>query len=118
VSIIDRKYRQSRDQYGLAIIEVTGRCTEDEIDDIEANCTRRYEMVPIPNASGAVLKSLDGTQPVKLEVEPPTFGGRKYECVKVDAYVNPFAYLQDGGSYDGHYITTYYVRYQEVGGTS
>ena len=75
MSILNENYGElSRDQYGLAIIEVTGRCTDDECTAIEAGCTWKYRMEEIPNSSGAVLKSLDGTSPTTVVVTHPTTG--------------------------------------------
>jgi len=118
MSFLERKYSLSRDANGLAIIDITGRCTENEIANVESNCTRRYEMVTLPNVSGAVLKSMDGTRPLITEIQPSTFGGRVYRCVKVDGTVNPFAYKQKQGPYAGKFIVHFMMRYQEVGGVA
>ena len=112
---INQNYEQSRDEHGLAIIEETGRCLGTDAADIEADCTRKYQMTPLPNASGAILKSMDGTQPRIIEVEPPTLTNRRYRCVKVDAYTNPLAPEQTAGTYSGSTILQYYIRWQEVG---
>jgi len=112
---LNDNYRITPDQYGLVIIEVTGRCTHDEVATIEANCCRDYKMVPIPNASGAVLKSLDGTQPRVVSVTPTTFGSKSYDCVKVEGRCNPLAPVQDAGDYSGSAIVTFFEKYQQVG---
>jgi len=118
VSKLEAKYQTETDANGLFVFVVTGRCTEDERSDIEDNCTRRFEMVTLPNASGAILKSMDGSQPRVLSVEPPTFGGASYDCVKVEGRCWPCAYQQADGPYSGHTILYYLIRYQQVGGTS
>jgi len=117
MAILDESYEVAVDSLGLALIEVTGRCTEDEAADIEGDCTKRYEMVALPNASGAILKSLDGTVPQLVEVEHP-LSGRSYNCVKVLGIANSFAPAQVGGPYDGNKILAFMIRYQEVGGVS
>lgn len=118
MSIVETKYRLSTDPNGLAVIEVSGRCTGDEAAAIEANCTRVFQMVRIPQARGAILKALDGTVPRIVEVEPSTLTSRRYRCVKVDGRCNPLAPAQTGGPYSASTILSYYVRYQEVGGVS
>ncbi len=118
MSILERRYRLSTDGYGLAVIEVTGRCTGEEAATIEANCTRRYVMVPLPNAAGAILKSLDGTQPTIVEVTPSTITSRTYRCVKVDGRVNPFTPQQQAGSHTGKTVLQFLMRYQQVGGVA
>lgn len=115
---LELKYRLSTDQYGLAVIEVTGRCTQDEVFAVEGNCTRRYSMVTLPNASGAVLKSLDGTTPWIELVTPSTIPARTYQCVKVDGRCNPHAYQQKDGPFTGYMILTFMKKYQEVGGVA
>ena len=115
MTILNENYRVSPGQYGLKVIEQTGRCTANERADIEANCTRRYTLVPLPNAAGALFKSLDGTTPKIFDGRPITFEGAKYVVVKVEGYCNPFAPVQEGGTYDGNAILSYYIRWQEVG---
>ena len=116
---LEQKYHLSTDtSNGLAVIEVTGRCTQDEVPGVEAGCTRRYTLVTLPNASGAVLKSLDGTQPAIYMVTPSTMPTRTYQCVKVDGRCNPHAYKQKDGPFAGYMIVSYYIKYQEVGGIS
>jgi len=116
--LIDEKYRYRTDQYGLAVITMYGRCTHDKQEEVESDCTRKYDMVSIPNTSGAVLKSLDGTFPTIVEVEPTNMPAQRYRCVKVDGRVNPYAPQQTGGPYDGYYILAYEITYQEVGGVA
>ena len=114
MAILESKYRVSYDQYGMRVIEVTGRCTSNEDSGIRRGCTRKYRMVEIPNSVGAILKPMDGTKPRVENVTPPTIGSR-VKCVKVEGYTNPFAPIQPGGSsYSGYAILTYYIRYQEV----
>ncbi len=117
MTILNENYQVMTDAHGLYVIELRGRCTHEERSGIEANCTRRYRMIPLPNAAGAVLKALDGTVPAIVEVSPPTLNGT-YNCVKVDGRCNPLAPTQDGGPYDGKTILAFYVRYQQVGGTA
>ena len=102
-------------QYGLKVIEVEGRCTPDNAANIERDCTHRYVLEPIPNASGAVLKSLDGTNPKVVNVKPSTTN-TSYQCVKVEGIVNPFAPSQDGDHpQSGDPILRFHMRYQQVG---
>lgn len=98
------------------MIEKTGRCTGDEVENIEADCTRRYELVVLPHKTGVILKSMDGTQPLVVTVQPATFDSREYSCVKIDGYCVPFAAEQTGGPYSGSTILRYVIRYQQVGG--
>ena len=115
MTILNENYRVSPGQYGLRIVEISGRCTASERADIEANCTRRYTLVPLPNAAGAVFKSFDGTTPKVVEIRPSTFSGTRFTCVKVEGVCNPFAPSQEGGTYRGHAILGFLKRYQEVG---
>ena len=115
---IDTKYALGSDQYSLAVITLSGRCTGDMVETVESDCTRRFEMVAIPNSEGAILKPLDGTSGRIIEVTPSTLTNRKYLCVKVDGRTNPFAYEQTEGPYEGQTILWYVMRYQEVGGVS
>lgn len=111
------RYRINEGQYGLKQIEVTGRCLDSDAATIEAGCTRRWALVPLPNASGAVLKALDGSRAALVEVTPPTVDWT-FRCVKVDAFVNPFAPTQEGGSFNGHSVCEFRILYQEVGGVA
>jgi hypothetical protein len=123
---LEKKYHLETDQYGLALITITGRCTEDERDGIEEDCTRRYKMETMPNAAGAILKSLDGTNPQVVTITPSTWAtviswgaaGPAYQCVKVDGRCNPHAYQQAAGPFAGHTILTFLLKYQEVGGVA
>lgn len=119
MTILSRNYQIDTDaQTGLSVITLSGRCTGDEAAGIERDCTRRYEMVTLPNAAGAILKSHDGTNPKVIEITPSTITTRKYKCVKVDGRVNPLAPAQPDGPYAGQTILRFMVRYQEVGGVA
>ena len=115
MSILNTNYRVSIGQYGLRVIEVTGRCTRIERSDVEADCCRRFDLVPLPNSNGAILKSLDGSTPRMVRIRPDTFSGDQYKCVKIEGLVNPMAPAQSGGSHTGQIILSYYIKYQEVG---
>lgn len=115
MTVLNENYRVSQGQYGLRVIEITGRCTAAERTNIEKNCTRRFGLVALPNAAGAIFKSLDGTTPKVVEIRPSTFSGKYITCVKTEGYVNPFAPIQEGGTYTGKAILYFYKRYQEVG---
>lgn len=117
MAILEEKYMPTPGQYGLMVIEVSGRCTADEASGIRSGCTWKYEMVALPNASGAVLKSLDGTVPRLLDVRPSTIP-ITFRCVKVAGWVEPFAYVQPAGPYAGKAILRFRIRYQEVGGVA
>jgi hypothetical protein len=118
MSVINSNYQVSVGQFGLRVIEVTGRCTREERAAIEANVTRRYDLVPLPNSGGAILKTLDGSTPRVVEILPDTFKGQRFRCVKVSGVVNPMAPEQHGGSYSGRTILRFAMRYQEVGGVA
>lgn len=112
---LGEKYKVSRGQYGLAVIEYIGLCTDDEATDLLADCTRQFELVGIPNAAGAILKAMDGTQPRVVDIAPTTTPGQKFRCVKIDAIVNPYTYLQSSGPWAGYYINSFLIVYQQVG---
>jgi len=118
MSFLNINYEMDSGEHGLARITATGRCTEDEAAGIEANCTRRYSLHPLPNMAGAILKSLDGSLPRVLEVSPGVQSTRKYSCVKVEGRVNPFAPVQDGGDHEGKAVVSFSIVYQEVSSTS
>jgi len=117
MSIIDEKYVIEPGMHGTVIITKTGRCTHDEAADIEADCTRRFELVVFPQADGVVLKSMDGSTPSVVDVTPPTVGVT-YRCVKVEGRVTHFAYTQPAGPYTGKKILKYIIKYQQVGAVS
>ena len=119
MAILDAKFRVVNvDRNGLRMFEVTGRCTADEQTDIEDACTWRYEMVAVPNGEGAILKAMDGTLPLVVQIAPPTMS-KVFNCVKVGAWCNPHAPAQPAGSpYAGQTILFYMVRYQETSGTA
>jgi len=114
MSILNQNYQVETGEYGLAVITITGRCTSDEAATIETGCTRRYDLVPIPQAAGAVLRSKDGTSPAIIAITHPTMN-RVYLCVKVDGRCNSFAAVQTGGPNSGKAIGRFMIRYQEVG---
>jgi hypothetical protein len=118
MSILEQKYSIEPGQYGLKRIVVSGRCTHDERESIEGNCTHVFQLVRLPHASGAILKSMDGTTPRVVTVSPPALPGRSYECVKVAGVLSPFAIQQTGGTYSGKYIHRYRIVYQQVGGVA
>lgn len=115
--ILEEKYDLSTDENGLVVITITGRCTHDEAAAIESGCTLRYQMVPLPHAQGAILKTMDGTIPMLSIVTPPTIG-LPYTCVKVRGRVNPLAYVQEEGPFAGFAILKYEMVYQQVGGVT
>lgn len=117
MTILNKNYRIETGEYGLAVITVTGRCTADEAAAIEAGCTRFYDLASIPQTSGAVLRSKDGTVPVLVQITPTTTG-LSYWCVKVDGRVNPLSAVQPAGApaaIVGKAILSYMIRYQQVG---
>ena len=116
MALQDNRYSKRPGPHGLSVITMTGRCAESDVATVEGSCTRRFELVPIPNSTGAILKSLDGSVPGIVSVEPATFGGRKYNCVKVDGYTNPFAPQQTGGPFSGKAVLQFVIVYHEVGG--
>jgi len=99
-------------------ITETGRCLAADISGIEGGCTWRYELVPVPQASGAILKPLDGTDPTAVSIALYGAASVTYSCVKVAAYVHPFAPQQSGGAFNGQYVYTYEITWQQVGGVS
>lgn|GEM_PF-3314804 len=113
------RYTVRTDRFGLKLVTMRGWCQEDDIDTVEAHLCRRYVMVPLPQSTGAVLKSLDGSAPYTQYLEPPTWGGEKILVVKVVGHiVGTVAPLQSGGAYDGHYVLAFEIVYQEVNGVS
>lgn len=118
MSFLNKNYNLAPDQFGLTVITETGRCTADEKSAIESNVTRRHEMVPIPNASGAIMKSLDGGTPLIVSVTPATMTNKEYRCVKIEGVCNPMAPVQTGGTHSGSAICRYRKVFQEVGGLS
>lgn len=115
MAYLEKNYATERDQYGMLVITVSGRCTESERTTVEGSVTSRFELLQFPNSRGVVLKPLDGTRPRIVEIQPPTFGGVRYRCVKIDGYCNPHATLQTEGTYAGKYILRFVMRYQQVG---
>lgn len=104
---------------GAAVIKIRGRATADMADTIEGDCTRRHQMVAIPHAAGAVLKSMDGTNPVVVSITVP-ITGRTYRCVKVDGRAIPFAPQQTtrDSAFVGNGIVAFEEIYKEVGGVA
>ena len=118
MSFLNRNYVvEQDDETGLAKIVVTGRCTGDEAAGIERGCTRRYRLVVLPHASGAILKSMDGTRPYVQRVTVPTTGV-SYSAVKVFGRAQALAPAQVGGLYAGKTILRFAMHYQEVGGVA
>ena len=109
-----KQYRKQAGEHGTWIIEETGLCEGEEASKIEADCTKRYVMEPLPQSRGAIMKVLDGTSPKTTKVKPTTYD-EEYVCVKVHGQVDPYAPEQDFGSHDGHTILFYTIRYQQVG---
>jgi hypothetical protein len=116
MTIISTNYTTQPGPYGTIQIVESGRCTHDEAAGITGYATRRYEMVALPNTSGAVLKSLDGTVPRIVYVSPTS--GRGYFCVKVEALVRPLAPVQTAGPYVGKSILRFEITWQQVGGVA
>lgn len=114
MTILNENYSIEPGEHGTVRIAITGRCTADEALDIETDCCRRYELVPVPASRAVIFKALDGTTPEQVQITPPTVG-RTYNCVKVEGYVNPLAPVQTGGSYSGNAILRFYMLYQQVG---
>ena len=114
---IEKKYRVEQGEFGSYRITQFGRCSGDQntIKQIEEKCTRVFTLIQIPNSKGVVFKSLDGTEPVIIEVEPTTMGGRKYRCVKIYGRCTPFAPVQEYGEYAGVAVMQYEIVYQQVG---
>jgi hypothetical protein len=115
VSFFARQFRKSPGEYGTFVIEESGLCTADESVRLEAGCTKRFTLEPLPQARGAIMKVLDGTTPYVVGVQPLTYTN-VYRCVKIHAQVDPFAPAQEFGPYSGKAILAYTIRYQEVGG--
>ena len=117
MSILNSNWTIETGENGSAVLTETGRCTADEAAAIEAGCTRSYELIRIPHASGVVLKALDGTNPVLYTVTHPT-SLRVFTCVKVDARTNSFAATQptaSGWIVSGKAVLRFMRKYQEVG---
>jgi len=112
-----KRFRKVGERFGLLTISETGRCLAADIAGIEGGCTWRYELVPVPQGAGAIMKPLDGTTPTPATVALYG-GGSNYSCVKVAAYVQPFAPQQSGGAFNGQYVYTYEITWQQVGGVS
>ena len=112
-----KQYRKEPGEHGTFIVEETGLCTASEAASIEAGCTKRYRMVPIPQARGAYMKVLDGTAAAVVIVTPSTIPVG-YNCVKIFSATQPFAPAQPAGDYAGQAILSYTIRYQQVGGVA
>jgi hypothetical protein len=46
------RYAVEPGQYGLMTIEVAGFCVQSDVAAIEAGCTARYSLEPLPQAAG------------------------------------------------------------------
>lgn len=117
MAIISRRYLVSRGEYGLAVITEKGRCTDDERAAIEDNVCHDYVLVKIPEASGAVFKSLDGTLPQPQMVTHPTTG-KSVLCVQTQGDLNALSPVQTSGPYSGKAVCEYVRVWQQVGGIS
>lgn len=111
---LNKNYSIEPGEHGTIRITITGRCTPDEVADIEADCCRRYELVPVPRSTSVIFKSLDGVSPSAVSITPATIG-KSYTCVKVDGYVNPFAPVQPAGTHIGQAILRFTEVYQQIG---
>jgi hypothetical protein len=114
--VIESNYQMSRGAHDSFVITESGRCdgSSTTVAAIMEGCCRRFSLETIPQARGVILKPMDGTIPVVVEIAPPTIG-RKFKCVKVDGYVTPFAPLQDGGEYNGKTVLAFTRVWQQVG---
>ena len=74
----------------------------------------RYSLDPLPQAQGVILKALDGSTPRVVEVRPTTIA-KTFNCVNVDAGVQPLGPTQSFGEYNGKTVLRYVMVYQEVG---
>ena len=108
------QYRKEPAEYGSYVLEETGLCLRADVVAIETGVLTRFKLIPIPNSKGAVLKVLDGSNPIIYSIKPSTYD-RTYPCVKIAGFVNPFAAAQDGGPLAGQTVLLYTVRYQTVG---
>jgi hypothetical protein len=111
------QYRKEPSEHGTWVLEETGWCLDSDAAGIEAGCTKRYKLVAIPNAAGAVMKVLDGTNPALVAVRPTTYA-LTYLCVKVLGQVEPLAPSHSGGLANDHAVLSYRIRYQQVGGVN
>jgi hypothetical protein len=109
-----KQYRKEPGEYGSYVIEETGLCLGGDVQAVETGILTRFKLIPIPNAKGAVLKVLDGSNPTIIQVKPSTYD-KSYQCVKVAGYVNPFAAAQPGGLFQGKTVLIFTIKYQTVG---
>jgi hypothetical protein len=102
--------------HGSRIITVTGRCSGDSatVNAILENVVTRYQLEPIPQARGVILKALDGSDPEIYEITPSTIG-KTWNCVKIAANVTPMAPTQTGGVFNGKSVLVFEQVYQQVG---
>jgi hypothetical protein len=112
-----KHYEKQQGEHGTWVVEESGLCLDTDAAAVEAGCTRRYQLVPLPNASGAIMKVLDGTAPAIVSVVPSTYS-LGYLCVKVHGEVQPFTAVQEEGPMLGSAVLSYLIRYQQVGGVS
>jgi len=108
------QYRKEPGEYGSFLLEETGLCLRADVVPIEKGILTRFKLIPIPNARGAVLKVMDGSNPMIFSVKPSTYD-TAYPCVKIAGYVNAFAAAQDGGPLHGETVLLYTIKYQTVG---
>jgi len=114
---IAKHFEKSPGEFGLLVITETGWCKPQDAGEIEGNCTKRYKLVALPNAAGAIMKVLDGTNALMSIVAPLT-DDQSYTCVKVHGEVQPLAPEQNGGWANGSAALEYKIVYQQVGGVT
>lgn len=110
-----RHFQKTRGEAGSFVIQESGLCLPGDAAAIEANCTKRYRLVVLPNADGVILKALDGTDPSVVTVAPLT-DGQSYQCVKVHGETQPYAPPDAGAWCGSDGVLAYVETYQQVGG--
>ena len=117
MAIISKNYVVSPGEYGLCVISEKGRCTDDERAAIEDGVCHDFVLVKIPEAFGAILKSMDGTLPQPVAITHPTTG-KSILCVQTQGYLNAASAVQTSGPYIGKAVCAYLRVWQQVGGVS
>lgn len=110
-------FEKADGEHGLKVITESGLCLPGDVAAIEAGCTRRYRMVALPNAAGAIMKILDGTPGSVVAISPLT-DGQTYQCVKIAGEAQPYAPPDAACPYGTSGVLAYRIVYQEVGGIS